>query len=264
VGQVSYKGLSFTLSDSQDKPSFFVLGVRKSGSSVLNKMVRALAQRQGLPFVDVPDRLFQAGMSARDWQHDPTLINIIGGGNVYGGFRNHPVCLNTHPAFLACRKVLLVRDPRDALISQYFSNAYSHAVPDGGLGRDRFLEMRREALETSVVAYAQKQARHMAGTLMEYAPLLSDPLLKLYRYEDIITRKRAMLESISEHFGWPINEKHVDAILRWADVFPDAERPTEFIRRVTPGDHREKLSADSIAYLNKVLAEPLRLYGYTD
>jgi hypothetical protein len=31
-----------------------------------------------------------------------------------------------------------------------------------------------------------KQAQAMACTLMEYIPLLSDPFLKLYCYEDVI------------------------------------------------------------------------------
>ena len=34
----------------------------------------------------------------------------------------------------------------------------------------------------------------------KYVPLLSDPLLKLYRYEDVILKKRRLLESISAHF----------------------------------------------------------------
>jgi hypothetical protein len=264
VAEISYHGVSFTLSDKRDQPSFFVLGVRKSGSSLLNKMVRPLAVRQQLNYIDIPRHMFEAGKEIKVWRDDPSLAILISGGNVYGGFRNAPLSVFANPAFQVCRKVLLVRDPRDALVSEYFSNAYSHNLPKEEAARERFLQMRRDALEATVDAYVRKQAPFMAKTLMEYVPLMSDPLTKLYRYEDIITQKRSMLESISAHFGWPTHSRHLDNILRGADVFPTAEKPTEFIRRVTPGDHREKLSAETIAHLDEVLAKPAGIYGYAN
>jgi hypothetical protein len=45
-------------------------------------------------------------------------------------------------------------------------------------------------------------------------------------------------------------------------VLPDAEQPTAFIRKVTPGDHREKLSPTIIEELNGVFADEMHLFGY--
>jgi hypothetical protein len=43
---------------------------------------------------------------------------------------------------------------------------------------------------------------------------------------------------------------------------PDEERPTEFVRRVSPGDHIDKLSPATIARLNELLRQPMDLLGY--
>jgi hypothetical protein len=48
----------------------------------------------------------------------------------------------------------------------------------------------------------------------------------------------------------------------WADVLPEAERPDQFIRRVVPGDHKEKLSPAVIRQLNTRLAASMELFGY--
>jgi hypothetical protein len=261
MSEIEFRGVKFTLSDRSELPSCFVLGVRKSGSTVLNNMVTALAKTQSYGVVDF-GKMFQAGMIPRDWRFDPGLASLVRGGNVYLGFRDFPAALRSDPNFVASPKVLLVRDPRDALISEYFSNAYSHPVPKDGFARDFMLKLRDDALGQSIEASVIRSARFMAATMLQFAPLLSDPLLKLFRYEDVIFEKRRLLESISSHFGWASNAPAISQILAWADVVPSEERPTEFIRRVHPGDHRNKLSQPAIGELNTILAETLKTFGY--
>jgi predicted HAD superfamily phosphohydrolase len=45
-------------------------------------------------------------------------------------------------------------------------------------------------------------------------------------------------------------------------VMPAEENPAQFVRRVTPGDHLEKLDAATIAALDDILHEELRRFGY--
>jgi hypothetical protein len=206
--------------------------------------------------------MFRAGLTPKDWRFDPGLGSLVRGGKVYIGFRDFPLGLQSDLRFIASPKVLLVRDPRDALTSLYFSTAYSHQIPAEGRARVHQLWLRNQSLKLSLEPYVLSKAPNMVKSLMEYAPLLSDPLLKLYRYEDVIFEKRRLLESISTHFGWPINSQGIGLILAWADIVPAKEQPTEFIRRVRPGDHKEKLSEGAIRKLNKILAEVLRTFGY--
>jgi hypothetical protein len=260
--EVTYKSIKFTLSDQVEAPHYFVLGVRKSGSSILNTMVSALAKRQGVSYVDVPGQLFKAGLKNDAWRADPAMGELLRGGNLYGGFRNAPVGIFDLPAFKQAPKILMVRDPRDALVSEYFSNAYSHSLPVAGEGRTTMERIREEALASSLESYVLERAEPLRRTMAEYTPLMLDPNTRVFRYEDVILHKRALLTEISRHFKWPVHERHLELILGWADVIPDKERPQQFVRRVVPGDHRDKLSGDAIRRLNLILQTPMRSFGY--
>lgn len=260
---VRYKDLvDYDIGENGEGGPYFVLGVRKSGSSILNSMVQALAEMNGLTYIDVAGKLFESGVPATDWQNDKALAAILAPGNVYGGFRNAPKAFYGAPLFEGGPKVLLVRDPRDALVSEYFSNAYSHSLPKGGEGREGMLALRETALQSSIDAYVTDMAKALKRALREYMRAAADPRCRLFRYEDVIFEKGRLLDDICAHFGWTLKNEQRAAILGWADVRPDAERPTEFIRRVTPGDHREKLSPAVVDHLNDLFAAEMKHFGY--
>ncbi|HSI58880.1 MAG TPA: sulfotransferase domain-containing protein [Ideonella sp.] len=259
---LTYRNVPFELADDGGATSFFVFGVRKSGSSILNSMVAALASHRQLPFLDIGGALFAAGVKVSDWQHDAALGGLLRRGNVYGGFRNFPAGLVGHVLYREAPKVLLVRDPRDALVSEYFSNAYSHSLPQAGEGREQMLDLRREALQSPIDRFVVERAPAMAQTLREYRVLLADPRVRVFRYEDVITEKRRLLADVSAHFGWAVAPGYVDKIMSWADVLPDAEDPTRFVRKVLPGDHLSKLTPAMIARLDDLLADEMKAFGY--
>ncbi len=244
----------------------FVLGIRKCGSSIMNSMVSDLARVNGRHYLDIAGRFFQADVPERVWRTDPASQNLLVPGQVHGGFRAMPLIFAGHPMFVRARKILLVRDPRDALVSEYFSNAYSHSLPKietaGGATGD-MLALRQAALSASIEAYVLRQAPAIHKTFMEYAEVMDDPRTRLFRYEEVILAKRQWVRDISRHFGWAAEDDgFLDGMMSWADVVPERERMDQFIRKVRPGDHREKLSAPVIAQLNEILAPAMRLFGY--
>ncbi len=107
------------------------------------------------------------------------------------------------------------------------------------------------------------KAEPMNRTMMEYAEAARDPATRLFRYEDVILHKRDWVRAMAEHFGWSAGtEGYLDKVMGWADVVPKEEQPDKFIRRVLPGDHKEKLSPGAIAQLNTILAPAMGLFGY--
>jgi len=259
---VFLKGVKFEVDDSRSEPPLFILSVRKSGSTMLNKACRQLAHHNNWKFVDVPAAMFANNIPASDWIREPTLKDIVRPGNVYGGFRNFPAGMAAAELFVSGRKVLLVRDPRDALVSEYFSNAYSHSIPAEGEARQDMLSRRAVALGSAIEDYVLRMAPALKRTLAEYTCLGRDDRLLTFRYEDVITRKDKLLTDICAFFGWTLSDQQLRQILGWADVIPTEERPTEFVRKVTPGDHIEKLSAETIDRLDRLLSEEMTYYGY--
>lgn len=259
---VSYLGASFELADVPGGRTYFLLGVRKSGSSILNSMVNRLTQLNGVNYVDVPGTLFAKGRRVEDWQSDPSFADVVRPGNLYGGFRDAPLGLVGTQALARASKLLMVRDPRDALVSEYFSNAYSHSLPKEGEGRKAMLQHRSQALQSSIDEYVRKRAPALKRTLSEYLPFARMPDVWVVRYEERIMHKRKFLLEICDRWGWTINDVELGHILGWADVLPDEERPTEFVRRVSPGDHVDKLSPSVIEYVTGLLREEMRAFGY--
>ena len=254
----------FEVADNKDQESYFIFGVRKSGSSILNSIVGALAGMNGVQFIDVAGTLFKSGLRVSDWQNDPELRELLRPGNVFGGFRNFPIGLAGAPRFREWRKILMVRDPRDALVSEYFSNAYSHSIPQSGSGREAMLAERDAALSSDLQSYVLKMAPSLRRALREYFPLMDDATVRIIRYEDRILQKQALIGEICEFFSWSVSDENVGHILGWADIIPEAERPTAFVRRVRPGDYAEKLAPATIRQLDLFFQQELSRFGYPE
>ncbi len=258
--------IDFCLGAPAGAEAFFVLGVRKSGSSIMNSMLAPLGKINGYDFIDVGGHFFKQDVPEEAWRTDQAALSLLEPGHLYGGFRTMPKVFQHSTVFRDGRKILLVRDPRDALVSEYFSVAYTHTLPAaaqrGGV-REGFLKERAAARRMAIEDFVIERAAGFNKTLMEYRGVLTDPKLALYFYEDVILHKRAWLADIAVHFGWHAGSAaFLDGMMGWADEIPSEERPRKFVRRVTPGDHKQKLSSQVIGRLNRILEPCMALYGY--
>lgn len=254
--------IPFQVATDPAKPVFFSLGVRKSGSTMLHKIVNFLAVQNGVNVVDVPGTFFRRGFTFQHWTA-LDLEPMVRPGNLYTGFRAFPANLAESPSYRDALKLFMFRDPRDALVSQYFSDAYSHSLPEGeGEGRQQFLEKREQAQTADIDAWVLDKANPLRRTLMSYAPVLNDPKVLVLRYEDYVFQKRRMIRKILAHFGWSMEQGPLDKLLADVDVVPDVEEKTRFVRKAVPGDHNAKLTGTTIRKLNNRLADVLELYDY--
>jgi hypothetical protein len=235
--------------------TIFILGLKKSGSTLLNQIMKPVTEAAGLVYRSPAGELFQNG---RELRH--AKLTFEPSGHAYGGFRNLPWRL---PDFAANRTVLLTRDPRDALTSLYFSVAFSHRPPGATDDSDmlRAFEARRAnakaaEIDTFVLERAASHARLIEKTMANAPPH------RLYRYEDVIFDKLAWVDDMINYFGLSAPRPLVARIVERFDVVPTEEAPYEHIRRVTPGDHKEKLRPETIAILNDRLGPILRRFGY--
>jgi hypothetical protein len=258
--------LSFEIADGLAEPPRFCLGVRKSGSTMLNRIIQQLARRNRCQAVDIPGTFFRNGYRVQHWEQ-ADLSPLIGPGNVYVGFRNFPRSLQDFPAFREAKKVFMFRDPRDALVSQYFSDAYSHALPtkkteQGKKGAAEFEKKRQAARQTEIDEYVIMHAANMANTMLTYAPILNDPSCLQLRYEEYIFQKRRLIYKTLHHFDWTALPGQVDGVLKLVDEVPTTEDKTRFVRRVIPGDHRNKLKPATITQLNRIMRECMHVFDY--
>ena len=256
--------IDFSVRDGGTGPVFFCLGVRKSGSTMLHRIMNFLANRNHINVVDVPSTFFRNGFTVQHWQ-PLDLTPLVRPGNCYLGFRSFPETLAQTDAYRDALKIFMFRDPRDALVSEYFSDAYSHAVPQkdaAGEGRDLFLKKREEAQNADIDAWVLDKVGGIRRTLTAYAGALDDPRCLVLRYEDYIFQKKRMIAKILDHFGWTVELPRLGKLLEEIDVVPDTEDKSRFVRKVVPGDHIAKLKPETVRRLNKRLDEVMRLYDY--
>lgn len=235
--------------------SLFLVGLIKSGSTLLNRLMKPVTESAGFVFEAPANDLRQQGLELRDAD-----LTFVAEGHAYGGFRNLPWPL---PNFAAGRTVFLARDPRDALTSLYYSIAYSHRPP-GTIAGDALLrgfEARRaraldQVIDDFVLQEAPARARQIEETLRHLPPH------RLYRYEEVIFAKQAWVTDMMGYLGLVVPDRRVTQIVAKHDVMPSEEAPHEHIRRVTPGDHREKLRPETIQSLDIILSSVLRRLGY--
>lgn len=253
---------TFHLAVASQRSACFALSVRKSGSSIFSSIVSAISHANNVPVVDIPGRSFENGYRYGDWNGHARIRRMLWSGNTYVGFRDPPTGFYSDPVFSQGRKILLVRDPRDALVSEYFSNAYSHSLPKVQAEGSVLAAERQRALNASIEEYVLDKVEALNRTVDGYRKLLGQKHLLVMRYEDVIFDKPEWCRQIAAHFGMEASDALVDAIVSWADVRPDVENAQAFVRRVTPGDHKEKLSAKTIGRIEDRLSDVWRDLGY--
>jgi hypothetical protein len=174
----------------------------------------------------------------------------------FGGFVGGLADLDSY------RKLLVVRDPRDVLVSQFFSISLSHQTP-GAAKRDEFLRRRAHAQEIGIDAFALERAPAVGAILRRYADeLVPVPGTLVTTYEELVTDLGAWLRRTLPFLHLDVDEHLVATLVAENRPAPEREDVTAKRRQVTPGDHRRKLAPETIAALDEVLAPELAAFGY--
>lgn len=244
-------------------PSYFLISMPKAGSTLLNRIMRPLSNQLGAAFFSAPNELNGIGLASGQVASGLNKL-FVPHGYAYGGFRAIDPAYRI-PAFASGRTIFLVRDPRDMVTSQYFSEAYSHVAPGASASDEllrQFEERRAKALAEPIDDYALRRSGDLARAFARTREKLAGIDHKVYRYEDVVFSKRDWVVDMLGHLGLPMRAGLVDRIVAQNDVVPSEENASAHIRRVAPGDHKDKLRPDTIARIDALFAPIYEAYGY--
>ena len=207
------------------------------------------------------DFFFAHGLRLAEQPHEAGSL-FLPRGYCYGGFRGPPPY--AIPILDAARCVVLVRDPRDMAVSHWYSVTQSHVVPKAEQGEHFMAGARAKALAHGRDAHVMQVAR---GLDAQYERLLTSGILHrdataVFRYEDVIFRKREWVDAICAWFGWDIPADARARVADHHDVRPATPDPSAHIRQVTPGNHRAELDDRHRAQIDRILARWLEMFGY--
>jgi len=187
-------------------------------------------------------------------------------GYLYSAYGGYPRGI---PEFEQYKVILVVRDPRDILVSRYFSTAISHREPlPGSDKRDDFVSDREQARTLSIDEYVLEESKKLRRTYDSYLnQLLQDhPDVHVSRYEDMTADVEQWLDELLTYISIsPPTALKTEIIEEAREVQSrDEEDVTAHVRKGEPGDHREKLDSSTIARLNNRFADVLDRFGYTE
>ena len=162
------------------------------------------------------------------------------------------------------RLVLMVRDPRDVLISSYYSYAYSHPVPKANNKRESFNGLRSWALQTGLDEFVMSTSDDLLRVYKRYMEALVDrPGAFVARYEDMIMDFPTWLDNLLQYCELEISAQLRQQLLQESNKSrPSNEDVSKHRRQVMPGEHKKRLKPETIVYLNDLFSNVLEKLNY--
>ena len=242
--------------------------VHKAGSTFVNGLLAQICRRLEIEHHTENDARYQMLNSTMSWKQ--YLESNVRTG-CFGPIRA-AAKLPVYPDNLDEYSILLhLRDPRDVVTSMYFSKAYSHPVQSGvfEMTPQQREQLREEGIDRFVIRSAQL-LRPKYDKL--YEKLKDRPNVTTVHYEDMVLNFPAWLDQVLsafESFRVPAQKARnllLPQSVRWMGLKHhllktnrsafDVSEENVFShkRKVTPGDHREKLQPATIAELNEIFS----------
>ncbi len=163
------------------------------------------------------------------------------------------------------RVLLFLRDPRDVLVSSYFSLKKSHVVPQNKERRAHFLNLRNYISGISVDEHVRLMYPFFLSKYTHYLALYrTNSSLSLLRYEDMINKSDEWADALLKSLDLVPDVASIEGVKQAMGLDQPLPSPNEakHIRSKKPGDYRDKLSEDSINFLNVVFGDVIRGFGY--
>jgi hypothetical protein len=204
------------------------------------------------PFLD---RLTSAEMQAYShiFREDGYLYSVFGG------------MIEGIPNLDRYKIVLIARDPRDILVSHYFSTAFSHPVPLGNKRAD-FMAKRTVARESTIDEFVLSESESLCNQFARYKSLLLAryPHVHLATYEHMVTEFENWLSTILRYCALEVSSDLFRSLcIENQRARPKIEDIKRHVRKGQPGDYKNKLKPETIAQLNAKFEPILADFQYT-
>ena len=237
-------------------PSVLFYSYYRCGSMFLSRALRDLALANGFQHLDYCSYFVKVHPEQGSKLFDKEILSraFHPKGCYYGTLRRaYPI-----PSHQLYRSVLLLRDPRDCLVSHYYSVRDSHTL--NNLGN---LTARREALEIDIDQWVIRHAGQYAEDFRQFHDqLVGKPGVLFLRYEEMVTAFPEFILKIAEHAGLHQKTQVIDRIVQQADFEVSGENILSHKRSVQPGNHLKKLKRATVDELNEALSGILELFDY--
>ncbi len=244
------------------KSAFVVHGLHKSATMFLYQFFADLCSQ-----IDTP--IFSIHNQTPDHQ---TVDETIEQSFVLCPVRSFDTQKFSFPLLNCTRHMFQIRDPRDVLVSEYYSIGWRHSV--AGWSQED-LE-RRELIRTlSVDEYAMREPEISTYPLIDrIQPLIQRTSMSKTNLpsqtDHFITKYETMVTDFPQWVSTVLPALDIESsggfaaslVEKYRNDFRADDNNSGHRRNVTPGDHREKLAGKTVETLNQRFASVLTAFEY--
>ena len=180
---------------------------------------------------------------------------------IYFGFRGIGRNFLKYKTKLRDKNILvIIRDPRDCAVSAYFSYFKSH-VRDQNSGLSTLIDKYQTP---EINQFVKDDGIMISIRELNLVTAFLQPNLTIYKYEDFWFNKKSFCLDILNRLEMPIDEQiFLSAFNQEVDPPTSSNiRTSGHLRRGNPGEYKEKLSEETINFINKECAHLLEIYKY--
>ena len=248
------------------KTSIIHFSINKSATQYVKSILRKTATINNMTPVSINDYAFHSTMPFLNRLSNEELKKYAHifkpKGYVYSVFGAMVGVEN----LAAYKIILVVRDPRDVLVSGYFSKVFSHPLPSSESDkRARFEENRRQAQAETIDEYVLENSEKIYDIYTNYIQHLLQKNTQVYvcRYEEMINDFEGWLTGLLDYAELKITpELKQKFIMEHQAKTPKKEDYNQHLRKGKAGDYKTKLQPETIDNLNIKFKEILYYFDY--
>lgn len=257
---LTFLNLYFGISN---KESIFFFTLHKSASTLFSKFL--FPNLKGRIHIDYAKILYD---KPENWK---TKLSFKKNGALYG-----PIRVSSHPGlekkklvnptiekeFLSTKKsIIFTRDPRDIIVSEYYSFGYNHPLNPNEEKRNWQIKLRKKIQSQTIDEYARENCDHIRKSFEILITVQKESKKSsILRYEDMVNDFSKFSDelNLTLHFSQDIYSKLYQLTRPLNKIDENSHK-----RSGKPGDYQKEFKEETIQYLNKNLRKVLDHFNYS-
>lgn len=249
-----YRGKDVT---NYTNPSVLLFTTHKCASTLLNRLLEMFSEHSAMSHVDLDGYLCGWNRNRQGADHPDVLDRAyFNQGYLYGPCRSFRAVKNLDEY----RPILVLRDPRDILVSRYYSMGHSHSVISPNI-----LEARDDAREQSIDEYVLAESAIYETHFHDYLEHVyeNENVDELFvTYEEMLYESADFLTRLESFLGITLPEEEQQYVLTEELELPEEEDKQSHRRSGVSGQFQEELEPETIEELNARFEAPLEAFGF--
>jgi hypothetical protein len=180
-------------------------------------------------------------------------------GEIYGPLR-FPIDFPNRKAF---QHLFFLRDPRDVIVSSYYSFGFTHALPPNSKGEKNLLKVREEIQQKSIDQYAIDFSDELVQRYNGFKNLRENCDSYIYlKYDDFTSNTKQFILNLTNYLNISLTNNDIELLCKEASPVQKNIQKENHKRSGKSGQFMNELQPETVLILNKKFKETLLYWEF--